>query len=400
MIVLTEDVAKAWLAGRGLPVPRGIVVRSPEAARDSADALPGDVVVKTLVPIGGRGKAGAVRAAGDPDARAAHAASLLGTEVRGHRVEALYVEARVDIHAEYFVSFAFRGAQPELIVSTRGGVDVEDAVRASANAYVVESLDVVEGLPPWRATELWLRAGLSGAALPAVAGITARLYEAFRDCDALTLEVNPLALDADGGVHIVGAMLAVDENAAFRHPEWRSLPVALPDNPRERAVELANATHPGDAARYVELDGDIGLLVGGGGAGLHIHDLVLELGGRPANHCATPPTSADDGKLKAVLRAIFGNPKVRGVLVAFNFAQMARTDVRVRALVDVVQEMRVDTRRIPVVIRLFGAGEATSRELAAPLPNVHYVPRGTSLADAAALIVRLTAAAGQASRAA
>lgn len=391
MSALTEDVAKARLAERGLAVPQGIVARSIEEARESTSALAGDVVVKALVPIGGRGKAGAIRIARDADARVEAAASLLGANVRGHIVDAVYLEARIDIVEEYFLCFTFRGDQAEVLASTEGGVDIEEVVRTNPDACVMEPLDLVEGLSPWGAMELWLRAGLRGPGLPAVAAVTSRLYEAFRACDALTLEINPLVVDRKGDVHVVGAMMAVDDAAAYRHPEWSAIGAVLPANPRERAVEIANAAQAGGEARYVELDGDIGLLVGGGGAGLYIHDLVLELGGRPANHCVTPPTSADDAKLKAVLRAIFGNPKVRGVLVGFNFAQMARTDVRVRALVDVIDELRVDTAEVPVVIRLFGAGEDVSRALTEGLPNVHYVPRGTSLAQAAALIVQLTA---------
>jgi succinyl-CoA synthetase beta subunit len=130
--------------------------------------------------------------------------------------------------------------------------------------------------------------------------------------------------------------------------------------------------------------------VGGGGAGLYLHDTVLELGGRPANHCVTPPVSADNRKLKAVLSAILDNPKVRGLLVGFNFAQMARTDIRTRTLVELLDEKQIDTRHFPIVIRLFGAGEELSRQMVAGRPNVHYLPRGTTLKQAAQQIVELT----------
>ena len=280
---------------------------------------------------------------------------------------------------------------PEIIASLRGGIDVEDVARMDSGSHVVvEPIDPVLGLTPWAAVDIWLRAGLAGRQLPTVAALTCRLYQAFSDADALTLEVNPLALAADGSVHIVGAMMSVDENALFRQPQWISSRAPLPHNPRERAVAIADAEHGDGECRYVELAGDIGLLVGGGGAGLHQHDLLLELGGAPANHCVTPPTSSDARKLKAVLGAILDNPNLRGLLVGFNFAQMARTDVRVRALVEVLSEKRIDTTRLPIVIRLFGAGEAESRALVAELPGVHYVPRGTTLKEAARMIVDLT----------
>lgn len=397
MIPLTEDVVKSWLRSRGLPIPAGTVVRSAEEARDTSVGLPGAVVLKALVPIGGRGKAGGVLRVDSGNDRAVAAASLLGGRLRGFAVDAVYVESKVDIATEFFLSFVLRGDVPEIIVSLHGGVNVEDVARADSSIYVVEKIDPVEGLTPWGATEVWLRAGLTGQALPPIAALTCRLYEAFCDADALTLEVNPLALAADGSVHVVGAMMSVDERALFRQPHWKAFHAPLPDNPRERAVMIANSEHGDGECRYVELAGDIGLLVGGGGAGLYQHDLVLELGGAPANHCVTPPTSSDDRKLKAVLGAIFDNPNVRGLLVGFNFAQMARTDVRVRALVEVLSDRQIDTTRLPVVIRLFGAGEAESRAMVAGVPNVHYVPRGTTLKEAARMIVDLTRRTNQSS---
>jgi len=124
---------------------------------------------------------------------------------------------------------------------------------------------------------------------------------------------------------------------------------------------------------------------------LYQHDLMLEVGGRPANHCVTPPTGADNRKLKAVLSAIFDNPKLRGLLLGFNFAQMARTDIRARTLIELLDEKKIDTARLPIVIRLFGAGESESRAMVAGRPNIHYVPRGTTLKQAVRLIVQLTA---------
>ncbi|MPZ44321.1 MAG: hypothetical protein GEV05_13120 [Betaproteobacteria bacterium] len=156
-------------------------------------------------------------------------------------------------------------------------------------------------------------------------------------------------------------------------------------------MTLANREYPGGECQYVELEGDIGLLVGGGGAGLYQHDLMLEAGGRPANHCVTPPTGSDNRKLKAVLSAILDNPKLRGLLVGFNFAQMARTDIRVRTLIELLDEKKIDTARLPIVIRLFGAGEPESRAMVAGRKNIHYVARGTTLKEAVRLIVQLTA---------
>lgn len=158
-----------------------------------------------------------------------------------------------------------------------------------------------------------------------------------------------------------------------------------------------DAAVPGPEARYVELDGDIGLLVGGGGAGLYQHDRMLAWGGRPANHSVTPPTGADNRKLRAVIDAILDNPKARGLLVGFNFAQMARADIRVQTLLEALDEKGIDTASFPIVIRLFGAGEEEARARAKDRPGIHYLPRHASLDDAVHLVVQLTAATGASS---
>jgi len=391
MIPLTEDLTKAWLRRMGLPVPRGYVARSPGDTQ--ADGPPaGPLVVKALVPTGRRGKAGAVVATDDAAQLRAATERLLGAQVNGHRVRAVYIEERIAIAAEYYVSFFLQSDQAEILISMRGGVDIEHIAREESGALVRERIDPLSGLSPWSATELWIRAGLEGPVLPRVADATSRLYEAFRDADALLLEINPLVVDSDQRVCLVGAMMGIDDNALFRHTDWLGRTTVLPGNPRERAVALADRSLAGGPCQYIELDGDIGLLVGGGGAGLYQHDLVLELGGRPANHCITPPTSADTGKLKAVLAAIFDNPAAKGLLIGFNFAQMARADIRIRALIEVLDERNMDTTDFPIVVRLFGAGEHAARAMIGQRPNIHYLPRGASLKDAVELIVQLTAA--------
>jgi len=395
MLALTEDLAKRWLRERGLPVPRGAVAASPdEAVRIAAD-MPGGAVVKALIPTGRRGKAGAVRLTANAEECRAAVAAMLGTSVLGHAVQRVYIEERIAIRDEFYLSLSLNGPRPEIVVTRSGGIDVEDVMRTQPERLVSAAIDPLRGLAVGQANELLQRAGFDAALGASLAALLVALYEAFCAADALLLEINPLAVTDSGSLMLVGAMMGVDQQALFRHVEWADAGVAVTPsrNPREYSVEVANREFSGGECQYVELEGEIGLLVGGGGAGLYQHDVMLELGGLPANHCVTPPTGTDNRKLKAVLAAILDNPRLKGLLVGFNFAQMARTDIRVSTLMELLQEKRIDTAQLPIVIRLFGAGEQASRAMVAGHPNIHYVPRGTTLKEAVRLIVELTAGA-------
>lgn len=403
MHLLLENQTKAWLTGRSCPVPRGGAAASPEEAGRLAETMGEGVVVKALVPAGRRGKAGGVKLVADPAACRRAAEAMLGSVMGGHRVERVYVEERIAIAQELYLSFILSGEQPEVLVSRSGGVEIEDLAAQKQDAVLRKSIHPVRGLSSWQSLELWLECGVGGNLLRRLPGLTAELFAAFRAADALTLEINPLAVTSGGEPWLVGAMMGIDPHALHRHPEWDGESAAddasgRPPNEREQRVRAASRLYPGGEAQYQEVDGDIGLLVGGGGAGLYLHDAILELGGRPANHCVTPPTGADTRKLKEVLRAIFDNPRLRGLLVGFNFAQMARADIRVQALVEILREMRIDTTRLPIVIRLFGPGEEEARRLAAEFPGISYLPRGTSLRQAAERIVALTKAGVEAGR--
>jgi succinyl-CoA synthetase beta subunit/citryl-CoA synthetase large subunit len=395
VIPLLEDDAKAWLRDAGFTVPAGATASTAADAARITEALGGDVVVKALVPMGRRGKAGAVvRAASATDA--AHAASrMLGMSVGGLEVREVYVEAAVAIARELYAALLFDDDGPRVVVCAEGGVDIEVTARTTPTSVVGAPIDPLRGLAAWQAIDLWRRAGIHGPIARNLGDLTARLYQCFADGDAELLEINPLAVDAEGNVVIVGAMTGIDPAALGRQLRWRDAAARARRlqrlSPRERRVADVDAEVPGPEARYIELDGDIGLLVGGGGAGLYQQDRLRAWGGRPANHSVTPPTGSDRRKLRAVIEAILEHPGVLGLLVGFNYAQMARADVRVTTLMDVVEAKGIDTRRFPIVIRMLGAGEADARARVAGIAGIHYLPRDASLEDAVRLVVELVA---------
>lgn len=403
MIHLTEDKTKAWLAARGLPVPAGAVANDADEAARVVDRFGGGVI-KALVATGRRGKAGAVRIAADEKEAKEAAKAILGAIVAGHPVERLYVETKVAIEREFYLAFAFEGRSPSVVASINGGVDIEDVHRKSPDSIVHRLIDAAVGLRFWDALELWEAAKAPNELLVVLSKITVDLWRAFRDADALTLEINPLAIDGAKKLSLVGAMMGIDPNALFRQTQWQAGAseqgvAGRKPTKGELAVAEANRTLPGGAVRYTELDGEIGMLVGGGGASLLVHDMILARGGRPANHTDSSPGPITE-KLKVMLREILSNPKTRGLLLAYNRLQMARCDVKIEALADALRQSGVDPRSFPIVVRLVGPAERRARELAAEFPGIEYLDDDASLDDAVALIVERTRGRKQDERAA
>jgi succinyl-CoA synthetase beta subunit len=277
------------------------------------------------------------------------------------------------------------------VASRRGGVDIEATAATNASEVIQAGIDPLLGLTAQRAAELWERAGVAGHLVPGLAALTANLYTAFCAADALMLEVNPIGVLRDDSLCIVGAMMEIDDNALFRHPDWRELgldvagPGGRPLNERELAVIEADRKFPGGAIRYTEVPGDIALFLAGGGAGLLQHDLVIAAGGRPANHSDLSPTNVE--KPAALFDAIFANPAAKGLLVGMNYLQMLPCTLIAEALVLSLGRNKVDPTRFPIVMRVFGPGEEKAREIVAGIRGVRYLPTGASLEDGVREIV-------------
>lgn len=390
---LTEDKVKTALAAYGLPVPEGMRATTPAEAQAATATIGGPVVVKALVATGRRGHAGAVRFADTPEQTAAHAAALIGTTVNGRLCRAVWVEQRVSIARELYLSFVLDEEPARVLLSLEGGVDIEAVHRDRPERIVKAPVPTLRGLPVWDAVALCEKAGLDNAHLAAVAGLTARLWQFFVAHDGVMLELNPIAIDPEGRPHLVGAMMATEDPMFTQADEEDDPPVeagpeATARRGRERRMIAANRDLPGGMIRYTELDGDIGMFVGGGGAGLHQHDLILAAGGRPANH--TDASTVNPDKVRALIDVILDNPRVNSLFVSWHYQQMAQIDKRVIPALEAIQAHGLDPREFPVVIRMFGPGEDKARAAAARVPGVHYMPHGAPMTDGIDLIVRLT----------
>ena len=364
---LYEYQGKELFRRAGIPVSDGKLATTAAEARAAAEELGGAVVVKAQVLTGGRGKAGGIKLAASPEEADARAAEILGLDIRGHVVRKLWIEKASDIEKEYYLSVTFdRGAkQPLFMFTTQGGVDIEEVAESSPEALVKLHVDPFEGFQPWHARALVYGAGVDDPdEQKQISAIAARLYSAFVDFDAMLCEINPLIVTPAGEVKALDSKFTVDDNALFRHPDVAEMrdPEAYP--PEERAAREKGVI-------YVKLDGEVGILGNGAGLVMSTLDVIVLVGGRPANFCDLGGGGDAQGVVDA-LGIITGDPQVKSIL--FNiFGGITRCDEVARGILQALGQMQIPH---PIVVRLDGTNAEEGRKLleeAAP-PNLHVEP--------------------------
>jgi succinyl-CoA synthetase beta subunit/citryl-CoA synthetase large subunit len=358
-VKLLEFEAKALLRDLGLKVPAGEAAATPEAAAAAAERLDCPVAVKAQVPASGRMKAGGVLFAESPAQAARAAADLLGRPIRGHAVESVLVEAKLAIAAEIYAGVTYDAARRTAVLlgSRAGGIEVETHARLARCEF--SSLGPV---PEYVGREVARQLGFEGSRLMTLGSLLARLANCFLDWDALLVEVNPLALDAAGEWWAADAHVELDEDAAFRQQAlWARVPASRRLSSRrsqfeERAAEIDRADHRGVAGRLIAFDGDLGLLIGGGGASLAIFDAVLEAGLRPANYCEIGGNPSV-WKVKELVKLILSQPAVKRLAVMMNVVSNTRADLMARGVIKGVLELGRDPRDVIIAFRVPGSWE-------------------------------------------
>jgi succinyl-CoA synthetase beta subunit len=353
---LFEYQGKQYFARYGIPVSPGAVADTAEEAVAAADRLGYPVVVKAQVQVGGRGKAGGVRLAATPEEVAAHAAAILGMDIKGHVVRRLWIEKASEIAAEYYASFTLdRAARLHLaMVSARGGVDIEQVAAEDPTAIARLHVDPVDGLDPSAARGLVEEAGLDPAAHEQAAEILGALYRCYVEGDADLVEVNPLVLTPDGQVRALDAKVSLDDDAAFRHPEWAEFAFATELDERERLAREKGLN-------YIGLDGSVGIIANGAGLAMSTLDVVNQVGGAAANFLDIGG-GANAEVMAAALEVITADPRVRAILVNI-FGGIVRCDDVARGILAALERVRLGA---PLVIRLDGTNAAEAREILAP----------------------------------
>ncbi len=338
-----EHAGKALLRALGIGTPEGVLVHSADEAARAAERL-GPCVIKAQVATGKRGKAGGIKLAADPQAAKAAAEVILGMTIGEHRVEKVLVEAQVPIAREMYAAVLNDPASqgPLLLFSGEGGMDIEEIAAKHPNALVRLAVDIRKGLDQ-QALDRVLPASLpcDRAALMDVLG---RLFQAYVRSDAELLEINPLVVTKDGRLMALDCKLVMDDSAIPRHAE-----LAETGTPDMLTVLEAEAKALG--LKFIELDGNVGVLANGAGLTMTTMDAVRHYGGEPANFMEIGGESYT--RAKPALELVLANRRVKCLLVNFCGA-FARTDVMTEGVIGAWQELKP---KIPIFFTIHGTNE-------------------------------------------
>ena len=375
---LLEYQGKQLFHRHGVPVPDGKPARTVEDAVAAADAIGYPCAVKAQVQIGGRGKLGGIKIAADRAEAEAHSRAILGMDIRGLTVHELWIEAASQIASEYYASVVFdRSAKaPLVMLSTRGGMDIEQVSEEDPDAIASLHVDPLLGFQDFHGRRLAFEAGVDSDVVRPIGAMLAKLYEVFSTEEATLVEVNPLIITPERDVKALDAKVTLDGNALYRHGDNAQLRDLSAEDPQEVMAAERGLT-------YVKLDGDIGILANGAGLSMSTLDVVAEAGGTPANFLDAGGGSRADAITSAV-EVILSDDKVKAVL--FNiFGGITRCDEVSRGLIEAFKQI---TPTVPFVVRLDGTNGEEGRALLqeAKLPNVYAE---STMDGAAAKVVEL-----------
>ena len=352
---LFEYQGKQYFARYDIPVSPGGAAVTVDEAVAQADAAGYPVVVKAQVQVGGRGKAGGIKLANDADEVRLHAGNILGMDIKGHLVKLVWVEHASDIDEEYYASFTLdRAAKKHLLMlSAQGGVEIEEVAEKDPDAIVKLHIDPVDGLSLETARQAAVDAKIPEKALEGTADILVKLYRCYVEGDCDLAEINPLILKPTGEVHALDAKVSLDNNAAFRHPEWDEYRATEELDEREQLAR----THD---LQYIGLDGTVGIIANGAGLAMSTLDVVNQVGGTAANFLDIGG-GANADMMTAALEVINFDQNVTSIFINI-FGGITRGEEVAKGIVEALNRVEL---RAPIVIRLDGTNAEEGREILA-----------------------------------
>ncbi len=350
---LFEYQGKKWFAQYGIPVSDGDAVTTVDEAVAVAERIGFPVVVKAQVQVGGRGKAGGIKLASDAAETRAHASNILGMDIKGHRVDVVWVEKASDIAEEYYASFTLdRAAKLHLgMLSAQGGVEIEVVAENDPDALAKIHIDPVDGLTEQQCREWVGAAKLNLDATEGAVDILMKLYTAYVDGDADLAEINPLILTPDGRVHALDAKVSLDDNSVFRHPEYKEYDATQLRDAREAMAHERNL-------QYVGLEGSVGIIANGAGLAMSTVDIVSQVGGAPANFLDIGG-GANADVMAGALEVINSDKNVRSIFINI-FGGITKGEEVANGILQALERVDIDS---PIVIRLDGTNADEGREI-------------------------------------
>src|SRR5438105_3275457 len=353
LVKIHEYQAKEILARYGVPIQPGRVARTPEEAEAIARELGGPVVIKAQVYVGGRGKAGGIQFGNTPEEARAADSRVLGMEIKGLEVEKVLVTSKLEIKEEYYLVIILdrKSQAPVVMVSTAGGIDIEEVAATTPEKIIRQPIDMHWGLRPFEARDILARAGFPHKVIAKGGAILTALAKAFIESDASLAEINPLALTADGQVQAADAKILIDDNGLFRQKEYATWAESEESNPLEFEAKQAGLT-------YVKLDGDVGIIGNGAGLVMTTLDMVARVGGKPANFLDIGGGAKAETMYKA-LTFVARDPQVKGILVNI-FGGITRGEEVAKGVIMAQAEL---PKGMPIVVRLSGTGSEEGKAM-------------------------------------
>ncbi|MGH9327179.1 MAG: ADP-forming succinate--CoA ligase subunit beta [Terriglobia bacterium] len=381
-----EFQAKQILGRYGVPVPRGEVAETAEAARSIAKKLGGRVVVKAQIHAGGRGKGGGVKLARSPEEAAQIADQMLGmklvthqTGAEGRTVRRVLIEEGLEVARELYLGLVVDRsiARPAFMASSEGGVEIEGVAAERPEKILKELIDTGAGFQPFQARNLAFGLGLDSALLSPAQRFFSALYEAFIGTDASLAEINPFVITGDGRLLALDAKMNFDDNSLYRHREIAELRDLNEEDPLEvKASEYK--------LNYIRLDGSVGCMVNGAGLAMATMDIIQYAGGRPANFLDVGG-GANEEQVRRGFEIILSDPNVRAVLINI-FGGIMRCDIVANGVVAAAKSLSI---KAPVVVRLEGTNVDLGQKILRESGLNFTVANG--MKDAAEKVVRLAA---------
>lgn len=334
------------LVSAGIAVPKSKLVHSLDEAAAATSELGGRSVIKAQVPTGKRGKAGGIRTVESPDEAKSAAAEILALDIGGYRVDRLLVEEWVRVIGEFYAAVLNDPASkgPMVLLSTQGGMDIEEIAVAYPDKVVRHAVNIRHGFDEKEALDMVRTLDLGSVEPEKLAALLSSLYRIYREKDAELLEINPLGVMESGDLVALDCKFTLDDAASSRQQELASLGFLDPATEREvRGRELGLC--------YIELEGSVGVLANGAGLTMTTMDAVRYYGGEPANFLEIGGQAYT--KSKPALELLLSNPRVKSLVINFCGA-FARTDTMAAGVVSAWEEIKP---KVPVAFSIHGTGE-------------------------------------------